>query len=183
MDRKDKFYLKITKHRSSIMAVIVAMVRDFGAAEDVFQDTVVQILASAERFDDARDFLPWANGIARNIVRRHFKKLRRAMTPMEQADLEYLGSVMDDAPPADTVDEERAALRYCMQRVNTRNKKLLNLRYGENLKGKALADSVGLKELSVRGILKRIRDALRDCIERRVKDIGSGEMTGYEQPV
>ena len=43
MEESEKFdaFLGITENRSKIMAVIVAMVRDFHLAEDLFQQTVL----------------------------------------------------------------------------------------------------------------------------------------------
>jgi len=151
------------------------MVRDFDAAEDLFQDTVVEILGSADRFDPSREFLPWANGIARNVVRRHYKRLsRRRVSPVEVDNLEYLGNLMAEDRGADAWEEERRALRYCLERVDSRNRRLLALRYQENLKGGKLAESVNLSEKSVRTILHRVRNALRRCIERRTGSALSG---------
>ncbi len=167
-EQKDKVYLAITQHRSRIMGVIVAMVRDFDAAEDVFQDTVVEILGSADRFDPSRDFLPWANGIARNVVRRYYKTASRGMSPVDVQNLEYLGSLMEEDSEIDAWEDERKALRHCLEKVDSRNRKLLTLRYRKNMKGSRLANRVSLSEKSVRTILFRVRDALRRCIERRI---------------
>jgi RNA polymerase sigma-70 factor len=167
-EQKDEIYLTITQHRSRIMGVIVAMVRDFDAAEDVFQDTVVEILKSADRFDPSREFLPWASGIARNVVKRFYRSVSRRMSPVDVQNLEYLGSLMEEGAEADPWDEERKALRYCLDKVKDRNRKLLDLRYEENIRGGKLAARLALSEKSVRTILHRVREALRRCIERRV---------------
>jgi RNA polymerase sigma-70 factor (ECF subfamily) len=168
MDSKDGLFLEITQHRSRIMGVIVAMVRDFDAAEDVFQDTVVEILRSADRFDRSREFLPWAKGIARNVVKRYYRSASRGMSAVDVQNLEYMGGLMEEDPEADVWEEERKALRHCLEKVDARNRRLLALRYERNIKGRRLAGCLNLSEKSVRTILHRVRGALRRCIERRV---------------
>jgi RNA polymerase sigma-70 factor len=177
-EEKDEIYLKITRYRSRIMGVIIAMIRDFDAAEDVFQDTVVEILGSADRFDPSREFLPWANGIARNVVRRHYRIFSRRVSAVDVQNLEYLGSLMEKEREPDVWEEERKALRHCLEKVDSRNRKLLVLRYQENVKGKNLAERLGLSEKSVRTILHRVRNALRRCIARRM---GGALTEGFAQ--
>ena len=55
-DRRFPAVLNITENRSRILAVILAMVRDFDVAEELFQETVIQILKSEEQFDPTQTF-------------------------------------------------------------------------------------------------------------------------------
>ncbi len=68
-NRHFQSFLRVTENRSKILAMIVAMVQDFELAEDLFQETVLEILMSEAHFDPKRSFPAWACGIAKNVVR------------------------------------------------------------------------------------------------------------------
>ncbi len=173
MDRQERLFFELTRNRNSIMAVIVAMVRDFGKAEDIFQDTMLAIVKSADRYDEQREFLPWARAIARNMALQSFRQQKREPEPMEQERLEFLADVMCADEAADDVwAEERALLRRCFEEVSSGNRRLLVLRYGENLKGPRLAQQAGRLEGSVRTTLRRLRVFLKDCIKRTAQQEG-----------
>jgi len=167
----DKLLEEALKHRSVIMAVIVAMVRDFGAADDIFQDTVLQIAHSHDRFDESRDFLRWAKGIARNMALRHFDSKARQPMYVDQDLLEVLNEVMAEEPEPEPEiwEKERAGLHHCMQKLPEKNRVLIMLRYMENLRGMALAEKAGIQITSLRTTLARIRQALRDCVDQYLK--------------
>ena len=89
-------FLSLTENRSRILAVIVAMVQDFDLAEDLFQETVSEILKSESQFNPGRSFAPWACGIARNIVRQHWRRQENAPTNGVCDLLSELASVVEE---------------------------------------------------------------------------------------
>lgn len=163
-------FLTTTENRSRILAVIVAMVHDFELAEDLFQETVVEILKCQDRFDPSRSFVPWACGIARNVVLQHWR--RQAKMPTSGmcdliSELAMISAEEDD----DRWRRERVALRRCVQSLPERMQKLLLLRYGHNLKGQALAASTDLRSGAIRTTLARLRGQLRQCIQTKVEGV------------
>jgi RNA polymerase sigma-70 factor (ECF subfamily) len=155
------------------MAVILAGIRDFGNAEDVFQDTMQAIIKCADRYDENREFLPWARAIAKNMTLQFFRKQKREPEPMEQERLEYLVDLMcADNMTDDAWAEERVLLRGCFEKISPENQRLLILRYGENLKGPRLAKQAGRAEGSLRTTLQRLRVFLRDCIKATAQQKG-----------
>ncbi|MEP3478966.1 MAG: sigma-70 family RNA polymerase sigma factor [Fuerstiella sp.] len=164
-------FLNITENRSRIFAVIVAMVRDFEIGEELFQETVIEILRSEDRFDPSRSFMPWACGIARNVVQRYWRGQENAPTSGIGEMLSDLALVTAEGE-ADVWRRERSALRRCFQQLPQRMQDLLMLRYGHNIKGQDLADSVAIKAGSIRTTLLRLRGQLRSCIQNRVAQIG-----------
>lgn len=159
-------FLNITENRSRILAMIVALVRDFEVAEDLFQETVIEILKSQDQFDPARRFTPWACGIARNVVRRYWRHQKRqpdkAVTDLV-ADLAQVSVEAD----GDVWRQERIALRHCLQKMPARGRQLLLLRYAHNLKGRELAERAAYRQGSIRTTLARLRRQLRCCIQAK----------------
>ena len=77
------------------------------------------------------------------------------------ADLALVGAEVDN----EVWRQERIALRRCLQKVPTRMRDLLLLRYGHNCKGKELAERAAYRQGSVRTTLARLRRQLRRCIQ------------------
>jgi RNA polymerase sigma-70 factor, ECF subfamily len=162
-------FLSITENRSKIMAVIVAMVRDFDLAEDLFQQTVLEILRAADRFDPERDFLPWACGVARNVVRRHWQAAQRRPAPATQELLDSLAELAMEEQDEDIWQAERAALNRCLDKLPERMRRLFLLRYGHNQKADLLARLAAFTPGSLRTTLARLRLKLRQCINAEVE--------------
>ncbi len=160
-------FLSITENRSRILAVIVTMVQDFELAEDLFQETVMEILKSEDRYDPSRSFVPWACGIAKNVVRRHWRRQQNGPPTGVTAMIEDLAMVCTEGDD-DQWRQELKALRRCVQKLPSRMQQLLLLRYGHNIKGRELADSVSIRIGSIRTTLARLRGDLRGCIRSKV---------------
>lgn len=170
MDSKEhefEAFLSITENRSRILAVIIAMVQDFAVAEDLFQETVLQILKSSHLYDKDREFLPWACGVARNVVKRHWRRLKKQPVSMAQEVLTSLSELAtEDAP--DLWREERIALHQCLQKMPDRFQRLFILRYAHNYKGRELSERADIRSGSIRTTLARLRGRLRQCISMHV---------------
>lgn len=158
--------LNLTDNRSRIFAVIVAMVQDFDLAEELFQESIIEILKSESRYDPTRSFMPWACGIARNVVKQHWRRQKNAPTNGVCDLLSELATVVEESD-SESWKTERRALRSCFQRLPQRMQRLLMLRYGHNLKGKELADSASIRIGSLRTTLSRLRKQLQACIQLR----------------
>lgn len=157
-------FLSITENRSKILAMIVTMVQDFELAEDLFQETVLEILKSEAHFDPTRSFPAWACGIAKNVVRRYWREKKKAP---QSGVSELLADLAEAAVETDTEiwRQERIALRRCLQKVPPRMRRLLMLRYGHNFRGRELAERTTYRQGAIRTTLARLRRELRVCIQ------------------
>lgn len=162
-DQSFQTVLSLSEVRSRIFAVIVAMVHDYDLAEDLFQETIGEVLKSESRFEPTQSFAPWACGIARNVVRQHWRRAKNAPTTGVCELLSELAEIVEDAED-ERWRTERRSLRRCFQRLPDRMQQLLILRYGHNLKGKQLAASTSIKAGSIRTTLARLRAQLSECI-------------------
>ncbi|MCF7974930.1 MAG: sigma-70 family RNA polymerase sigma factor [Phycisphaerae bacterium] len=170
MHKEQEFeaFLNITENRSRILAVIIAMVQDFSVAEDLFQETVLQILRSNHLYDQDRAFLPWACGIARNVVKRHWRTSQKQPLSMAQEALSNLAELAVEDDP-DLWREERVALHHCLKKMPDRFQRLFVLRYAHNYKGKDLSERVDIRTGSIRTTLARLRGKLRQCISMHIE--------------
>lgn len=163
--RQDQVSRLAVRHRTEILATILAMVGRFGEAEDLLQDTLVAIIGNPEAYDPEEAFVPWARGVARNMVRRHWRDLdtHRRHVPRLQ---ERLADLLEQAE-AEAPDESELLprLRACLDRLSERARRLVLLRYGEDVLGDELADRAGIPRTSVRTTLLRVRRSLMQCLQ------------------
>ncbi|MBN1674016.1 MAG: sigma-70 family RNA polymerase sigma factor [Kiritimatiellae bacterium] len=167
----EELFDRVLRQQDALMAVIVAMTRDFEAAEEIYHNTVLEITRTArDRFDPRGDFARWAKGVARNMVMRHWASQKRRPVPMEESALCLIAEMMaeEPEPDAEASAREMAALRACLTKLSPRHRRLFVLRYGQDMKGRDLADKLGLSSQSLGTTLLRIRGFLRRCISRRL---------------
>lgn len=172
--KREKLVTAALRDQGPIKAVIYAMVRDFDATDEIFQETMVAIIESGDGYDESLDALPWMKGIARNAVRRYWERQNRGLRAAGQDALEALSEVAAEAGDVDLWTAEKQSLRICLKKLNTRGRELFLARYGENLKGRELAERVGINPNSIRTTLLRIREVLRKCIAGLVSAVPEG---------
>ncbi len=166
-DRQEAFLELFLAHQDDIRAVLGGLVRDRNACEDVFQDVSLTLWRTFDRYDPRRPFGAWARGIAVRKAFQYFDRVRRqgpTLAPeAAEAVLEVFNEIRDESV------ERRQALRICIEKLPGRSRRLLRLRYDEELKLKEVAARMSRKLDAVHKALSRIRDALRRCVEREMK--------------
>ena len=68
------------RHQDPLLRFLYRLLSDRQAAEDVFQETFLQVHMSADSFDTGRRFRPWLFTIAANKGRDHLRRKARRQT-------------------------------------------------------------------------------------------------------
>lgn len=149
----------------AVSAFITTVVRDFADRDDILQDVAVAVLESFSSYDDARPFTPWAIGVARNQIGLHLRRRRRDRHTFDSDAMAAVAAAFDMI----TADDLRHLdhLQDCVGRLDTRSRRLCELRYHDDLKPAAIAAAMAMSANAVSKALQRIRDQLRSCIEAK----------------
>ncbi len=148
-----------------VSAFVAAIVRDFASRDDLLQEIAVAIIQSYERYDETKPFQAWALGIARNQVRNYLRQQSRdKLTFDEQA----IANLADSFDQCSDYLHSLEHLRDCVGKLDDKARRVLELRYAEDLKPAAIAQQLQLSANTVAKALQRIRDTLRDCIARHL---------------
>ena len=87
---RDAFGRLVHTYQGRLFGLVLMMVRQPAAAEEVTQDAFVRAYTHIDRFDDSRLFYPWLAAIAvrlaQNWLRQHGQSARREGTPLDGAD-------------------------------------------------------------------------------------------------
>jgi len=156
-------------HQPSLYAFILACVRSFPDADDIVQAVSLAVVEAADVPSEDGPFLAWAREVARRRVLAHYRQSKRLL-PLDPEIVERL------AEAAGRVEEERSgsarreALLECLEKLPPESQQLLAARYdGSSCDLAGLAQRFGRSEQGVSSLLYRIREALRGCVERRLR--------------
>ena len=141
--------------QSVISAYITANVIDVHRAEDLVQEVAQVIAEKFAEFDRSRSFISWALGIARNRLLKYYRSCARDRLVLSETALSHLGEAMERVEHE--AEDRREALRICLQQIQGRRRKVLNMRYGENARIAEIAERFGMSDSGVWVMLHRIR--------------------------
>lgn len=179
---KEEFVRLWTSAQAGVAAFISAMVPDYHAAEDILQECAAILFQKFADYDYSKPFLSWAIGVSRLEILSRRRRFSLEKLVLDDAALENIAIAYDQL--GGEVDDRVMALRYCADKVQGRSRRLLDLRYGRNLKPKDIAKQLGSTPNATSVALARIRTALRECIEKLLtqdRDHGMKDMVSLTE--
>lgn len=148
--------------------------KDLDLVDDLAQQAFLDAYRSLSAYDPETPFDYWLLRIAKNRALRFLRDDARRRA-REGASAEILLSRLvaerAEAEAGGPADHERrvAALRACLETLPPRSARMVSDFYFRARRGAEIARHLGLKESAVWVTLLRIREALRDCIDRRLE--------------
>ena len=138
--------------------------RVLGAAgqdlDDLLQETFVVLLQRPFEVRSGAQVATFLRSTARFLFLR---RDRGRLPEVEAAD-----AVWERNCGNDDGDGYLAALRECVEQLPERSRRLVELGYDDELGRAAIARELGMKADGVKTALRRLRDGLRQCVERRL---------------
>lgn len=113
---------------------------------------------------ERRDPTPWLRTVVTNLWRDAW---RRHCRRRERPDTELVERCWQRHAPDDDGDGYLSALRACLERLDGRARRALDLRYAEGATRAEIAAELGLGDEGTKTLLRRTRSALRRCVNRR----------------
>jgi RNA polymerase sigma-70 factor (ECF subfamily) len=168
---QERFLRYWTSAQPSVSNYIHALVRDHGAAKDVIQETAMVLYRRFPEYDESRPFLAWALGVARHQVMGLRRDATRELLTFDEQLMERFTESWAEIAPQAT--DREVALHSCLGRLAAHARRLVRLRYFEDLSAGEIAQQAGGNEASVRMALRRIREQLRTCVERELNQSGA----------
>ncbi|NNJ25142.1 sigma-70 family RNA polymerase sigma factor [Alienimonas chondri] len=155
---------------------LMGLMADRAAAEDVLQETNLVLWREFERFEPGTNFTAWSCRVAFNQVRAYRTKRGRDRLVFSDA---FLSAVDEELTrEADRLEERRAALASCLDRLPDHHRELVRHRYLGEGTTEALADRLGKRPDAVLRMLSRVRQTLHECVTRKLAGLGSPRGSG-----
>lgn len=149
-----------------LSAYVMSSVRDRQHAEDIVQEVGAAVSANFTEIPEGVSFNSWALAIARNQIHRRYRTDQRDKHLFKSEALEALAAAYDRL--SDSSDEMRTALAHCVEQLPDRSRRIIELRYQQNKRVQGIAAMLGSSANAVSGVLFRVRQALKDCIEKQM---------------
>ena len=168
---------ELLEHRENIFSYIMALVRDWHAAEEVFQETSLVILKKSQEGVDVRNFGAWSREIARRTVLNFWKTRRDEYQHLLTEDA--VDAI--DAAFADREDERAPAaqllawLAECMGKLPAHLRQLVDLRYRDRLSYEVIGAQTGKTAGAAQVALSRTRVQLHECLKQAAGRQGAVE--------
>jgi RNA polymerase sigma-70 factor (ECF subfamily) len=140
-------------HKSAVYAFAMSILRQAHAAEDVMQETFLQLWNAAGTYvPRGQSALPWLLGITKNTALKHMRTVQRAGIPMEE--------LPDPPNPSDPflAVENRIVTKAVMEKLSAEERQIVVLHAVAGMKHREIAELLD-KPLST--ILNKYRRALK----------------------
>jgi RNA polymerase sigma-70 factor (ECF subfamily) len=147
----------------SVTAYVFAAIQRFQDAEDVVQQVALTAARRFEEYDDSRPFVAWALWLAKSRIIDFYRVQGRQKLVFSEALLDQTAARLVDRQEADHAGA--VALEKCIEKLPSKSRRLLDLRYVEDASMEVIAELVDSTAGSVRVMLFRIRNLLADCIK------------------
>jgi len=163
---EDACRVLVERHSRPVLTLIARIVRDQGVAEELAQDAFVKAFAALRSFDPSYKFSNWMLRIAHNVAIDHLRKARPTLVSIDADDSgRDLADVVADGREPSAFERAlrqdfREDLEAALGRLRPEFRRLVVMRYIEDLSYDDIADIVGLPLGTVKSHLHRARAAL-----------------------
>ena len=148
-----------------VYAFTLRRVGDPTEAEDLAQETFMQLYRSLDSYEGRSSMLTWTFGIAHHVCSRYFRHCSRWMVGSKNA------WVLDEYPVEATMERRIDAARvldHCDRVLESSrrpaHREIFYLRYGESHSIRAIATKVGKTNEAVKVSLRRSRSVLAEGV-------------------
>ncbi len=150
-----------------LLRYVMVVVPNPADARDVVQETAVALWRAAEKYDQAKPFVPWACRFALNEARRFMRDESRRRRFLDDGVVAQL--LQERSVLGPQLDARRDHLGDCLARLPGEQQAVVRGYYFEEQTIEGLAARLGLGPEALYKHLQRTRRLLHDCIERKMR--------------
>jgi RNA polymerase sigma-70 factor (ECF subfamily) len=170
MERQQELMAEFVAGRHNLFAFIQGFVRNPHDSEDIFQEVWVRFSRALAQGVEVRDQAKWCRGAARNLILHYWRERQKApvLADEQMLDLAEL-AFTEQSASQDYWRARQEALAECIRELPQRAQSLLRLKYEHGLSASEVASQLRQTSAAVLMSLSRLRRALRDCAQRKLK--------------
>jgi RNA polymerase sigma-70 factor (ECF subfamily) len=174
-DHKEQVQRLFLENIGLIRGFVFALVRDRDRTKDIFQDVFMIATRKADQFQLGSNFLAWVRAIVRFRVleeQRQFAKRAGSHLELDSDLMEALAETSLEID--DSYEARRRALAYCLEKVASRSREILHLRFLDGFSPTEIARKLSWSVNAVRVALSRVRRAVFKCaVQQLVSNEGA----------
>ncbi len=141
-------------------------------ADDLVQDALLAGLHKGVHERGDAEATVWLRGALRNLWRMHLRTQRRRPEhqPVDSTPELATTAIVRHGGDDGSGDGFVGALRQCLELLDGKGRLAIELRYGEHRSRPAMAERLAMGEQGIKTLLRRTREALFACVQRRLRN-------------
>jgi RNA polymerase sigma-70 factor (ECF subfamily) len=163
----EDFVRNLVAHQESLYAYLLTLVPVRDVARDLLQDTCVKLWSKWDDYLPGSNFLAWACRVAYFTVLAYRRDRARERTIFDNSVLEQLAEIGEEQ--AAELPRRAVALDECLSALPQQQRKLILERYSADNSVQKLAADGGRSAKGMAVTLHRIRQALMECVEGKLR--------------
>ncbi|MEN9576715.1 MAG: hypothetical protein RL514_4570 [Verrucomicrobiota bacterium] len=165
----DAFAALLDRHLSHVRTFLALKAPVPQLVDELAHDTFVFAYRHLDEFDPDTSFRAWLRAIAWNLLRAEVQRFARERVQLERFAAWQLEEWTAAAPEPSAEAEHLVA---CVGELPEPLRQLVALKYQEERSGDEIAAHLNRSAVWVRVSLFRVRQLLRDCVERKAAPTG-----------
>jgi RNA polymerase sigma-70 factor (ECF subfamily) len=157
----------VAQHQATVWRYVRYLGADAAEADDLVQETFLAVFRSKFVHESDGETAGYLRTTARNQLLMLRRRQRRGPNEVELEAAEAVWAETLGDGPADPYLE---ALAGCLEHIDGRARQAIDLQYTHRESREAIAERLHMKPEGVKTLLRRTRETLRDCIERKIGD-------------
>jgi len=167
----DALTAMVERYQSRLYRYLLRLVKQTGAAEDLFQQTWLRVMERIRSYDPQRSFEAWLFSVAHNLAIDYFRRCRPESLdeplPSGQTGLEILSTTGPSALEYLLARERKEWLADAISELSVPYREVLTLRFEEEMKLEEIATVLAVPLATVKTRLHRALKGLRQVLGKR----------------
>ncbi|AQT68057.1 RNA polymerase sigma factor [Anaerohalosphaera lusitana] len=163
-DATSCYFRLLTQNYRKIYSYILTLVPSRSDADDIMQETATVMWTKFSEFKEGTNFAGWGIRIAYFQVLYFYRKNKARPVQFPADILEKMGAAAEKKSGQN--EELLKTLRECVERLDERDRKLLQMRYEQGMAPKNLAEFLSKPVKGIYRSMSRIHNTLVMCIRR-----------------
>lgn len=137
-----------------------------GLMEDIAQQVFLEFINKEAKWDLTKDLRPLLATMTRHVALRQWRERTRQQPEVVQKLADHIRMLAEERDDPPRYEEEISVLRTCLQKLPDKSRELIQMYYYGDASTPEIADQLEMKADTVCRALSRVRDKLRECIQR-----------------
>jgi RNA polymerase sigma-70 factor (ECF subfamily) len=167
-DRQQQFTERFVSCDRRLFGFVMTLLPNFDEAEEAYQETCMRVWAKWDSYDQSRDFLTWACGFAKNVVRELRQKKFHTQSLLSEQAMERIAEARFRLDATSEASQSRLA--DCLNELSSEQRNLVARHYAGEESLKAIAEELQATTAAMYMRISRIRRLLFECLERAANE-------------
>jgi RNA polymerase sigma factor (sigma-70 family) len=147
-----------------------------GLMEDIAQQVFLEFMAKEQRWDLENDLRPLLATMTRHVAMRLWRDRTRQRPEVVQKLADHIRLLAEESELPPRYEEEVGLLRGCLKKLPEKSRDLIQMYYYSDVSTPQIAEQLEMKADTVCRALSRVREKLRECIQRQIQQGGAAHV-------